>query len=66
VPQFQEQEPTPRYGLEAFEAAMQDPSVPIFHRSWRGRLQPLGREEAAARAVRGDLDSLYCELPGES
>jgi hypothetical protein len=52
----------PRYGFDAYQAAMSDSTLPLFRRGWRGQLTPLGRDEASRLCARGAHEDLYCLL----
>jgi hypothetical protein len=47
-------------GLEAFQIAMSDPTIPIYRLTWRGNLQPLSRSAAAELCARGAHEVLWC------
>lgn len=55
--------PTVLTGRAAYEAAMQDSTVPIYRRDRKGRLELLGRDEATRMALMGNPRPLYVEMP---
>ncbi len=61
-----EQEPTTLRGLDALQAALRRPEIPIYRIGLFGRLQPLDLEAASRVAGQGDHESLFCSLENES